>query len=331
MGATPLRARRGPGPNRDPLRSIRAGAVWTALPLRDQSLLLWLLQGDIVTAELASLLVYGQLRTAQRRLARLVELGLLRGFWAASANRPRGRHAYELTKSARLDIELLAWPEGRPDRRAALPASAPIHQLATLDLLAAFLRHGDQQLGEGLVAWVPERACGHLFGGFLRPDALAVVRVRDRLIPLFVERDLGTERGDALPEKIRRYRSVATGRPDSFLTVGFVVESERRAHAIHEAARAGTGIGAGPVFVTAIADRLQRDPIGAVWSDGIVTRATRQLAHRPTVLPLPLLTPGCLTDGDALWALDERGVDCLTPAAAGQTRLSSRPIGATTE
>jgi hypothetical protein len=39
-----------------------------------------MLGGDIVTAQLAALLVYGQLRTAQRRLARLVELGLLRGF-----------------------------------------------------------------------------------------------------------------------------------------------------------------------------------------------------------------------------------------------------------
>ena len=130
--------------------------------------------GDIVTAELASLLVYGQLRTAQRRLARLVELGLLRGFWAASASRPRGRHAYELTRAARRDIELLSWPEGPPDRGPEQPASAPVHQLATLDLLAAFLRHGDPLLGEGLVAWVPERACGRLFGGFLRPDALAV-------------------------------------------------------------------------------------------------------------------------------------------------------------
>ncbi len=311
MSTTPFRAPGGPGPNRDPLRSLRAGAVWTALPQRDQSLLMWLLQGDIVTAELASLLVYGQLRTAQRRLARLVELGLLRGFWAASANRPRGRHAYELTRAARRDIDLLSWPEGRPDHGPEQPSSAPIHQLATLDLLAAFLRHGDPLLGEGLVAWVPERACGRLFGGFLRPDALAVVRVRDRVIPLFVERDLGTERGDALPEKIRRYRSAATGRPDLLLTVGFVVESERRARAIHNMVRAGRGLEAGPAVVTAIAERLQRDPIGALWSDGQTLCPTRELAHLPTAAPPPILGPGCLADGDALAALDDRGAAVL--------------------
>jgi hypothetical protein len=40
MGATPFRAQGDPGPNRDSLRSIRAGAVWTALPLSDGNPLL---------------------------------------------------------------------------------------------------------------------------------------------------------------------------------------------------------------------------------------------------------------------------------------------------
>src|SRR5437899_2586249 len=98
MSATGSRAQRGGRLNRDSLRSIRAGAVWTGLPLREQHLLQWLLAADIVSAELASLLVYRQLRTAQRRLRRLETLGLLRGFWSAGAHRPRGRYAYALTK-----------------------------------------------------------------------------------------------------------------------------------------------------------------------------------------------------------------------------------------
>ena len=118
MSATENRAQPGPSPKPDSLRSVRAGAVWTGLPAREQHLLLWLLGADIVTAELASLLVYRQLRTAQRRLARLVELGLLRGFWSASAHRPRGRYAYVLTRATRIDVERLAWPHGRPDRPA---------------------------------------------------------------------------------------------------------------------------------------------------------------------------------------------------------------------
>lgn len=142
-----------------------------------------------------------------------------------------------------------------------------------------------------------------------------VVRVRDRVIPLFVERDLGTERGDALPEKIRRYRSVATGRPELLLTVGFVVESERRARAIHELVRAGRGLDAGPAVVTAIAERLQRDPIGALWSDGQTARATRQLAHRAAPASPPILGPGRLADGDDLAALDDRGAAVLPSPA----------------
>ena len=310
MGATPNRAQDGSRQNPDSLRSMRAGAVWTALPLRDRHLLLWLLAGDIVTAELASLLVYGQLRTAQRRLRRLVEIGLLRGFWAASANRPRGRHAYELTRAARRDIELLSWPEGRSDQGPEQPASAPIHQLATLDLLAAFLRHGDPLLGEGLVAWVPERACGRLFGGFLRPDALAVIRVRDSVIPLFVERDLGTERGEVLAEKVRRYRSVFAREPGA-LSVGFVVESDRRAQTIHALLATQQGAATGLTFATALDGQLRRAPLDAPWSDGEAMRSTRGLAPMASSVPGRILTSGCLADGESLAALDERAVATL--------------------
>ena len=311
MSATGFRAQREAGPNSDSLRSVRAGAVWTGLPLRERHLLQWLLTADIVSAELASLLVYRQLRTAQRRLRRLVELGLLRGFWSAGAHRPRGRYAYALTKATRLDVERIAWPEGRPDRKPDLPASAPVHQLATLDLLAAFLRHADPLLGEGLVAWVPERACGQLFDGFLRPDALAVIRVRDRLIALFIERDLGSERGEALAEKIRRYRLVFARDPELPINVGFVVESERRANTVHAQAETQRVPAAHVTVLTAIDAQLRRDPLGGLWSDAGSIRPTRDLAAVGGTLPSPMLMPGCLSAGDALAALDDRGAAIL--------------------
>lgn len=313
MSATPFRAQRRPEPNPDSLRSVRAGAVWTALPLRERHLLLWLLTADIVSAELASLLVYRQLRTAQRRLRRLVDLGLLRGFWAAGAHRPRGRYAYVLTKAARLDIEHLAWPEGQPERPSDQPSSAPIHQLATLDLLAAFLRHGDPELAEGLAAWVPERAGGQLFGGFLRPDALAIIRVQDRAIALFVERDLGSERGEVLAEKIRRYRSVLAGDTDLAVNIGFVVESERRARTIHALIERGREPGTRVTFLTAVAEALRRSPLGGLWSDGRIVRSTRDLARLPLSGSWPILTPGCLLDGDVLAVLDDRAA-AMVPA-----------------
>jgi hypothetical protein len=285
------------------------GAIWPALPERDRNLLLWLLSADIVTASLAALLVYGNLRTAQRRLARLTEFGILRGFWAAGTHRPRGRHAYVLTRQARLDIERIVWPTGRPGRALDLPPSAAIHQLATHDLLAAFLQAGDPLLREGLFAWIPERACAQLFGGFLRPDALAGIRVGDRAIALFIERDLGTERGEVLADKIRRYRSAFARAPDLPINVGFVVESERRARTIHTLT--SRRLQASPVFLTALSERLHANPIGGIWTDGESRSATRDLASAAVSSPCPILTPGCLADPDVLVAMDDRALGMI--------------------
>jgi hypothetical protein len=267
--------------------------------------------GDVMTAQLAALLVYGALRVAQRRLGRLVEYGLLRGFWTASAQRPRGRYAYALTRSARSDIERLQWPEGPPDQPPPMPASPPIHQLATHDLLAAFLRAGRPESGEGIFAWAPERACNQLFG-FLRPDALAGIRVGGRSLALFVERDLGTERGEVLADKVRRYRSVFSQAPGDGIAVGFVVESARRAQSIHALGRRLPG---GLPVITAVANDLMRDPLGEVWFDGRLLRSTSYLGA-PTALPFEqILVSGCLVEGDVLATFDDRAVSTLSALA----------------
>jgi hypothetical protein len=308
LGATPPRARRAPTRKRDTLRYLRAGAIWTALPVRDQRLLLWLLQADLVTAQLAALLVYGQLRTAQRRLARLSEYGLVTGFWTAGVQRPRGRYAYALTPAARLEIERLVWPDGRPARAIALPPSPPIHQLASHDLLAAFLRTADETRGEGLFAWIPERPASELFGGYVRPDAIAGVRAGKRASVLFIERDLGSERGEVLPGKIRRYRSLFAARSPLPLSVGFVVESGRRERSIQYQLRPSA---TGPRMLTITAERLTSDPIGAHWADGLASIPTRGLeAYGDT--DAPLLGAGCLSDPDALAAFDDRAAQVIS-------------------
>ncbi len=104
----------------------------------------------------------------------------------------------------------------------------PSHQLATHDIFAAFLAASAPALQEGLAVWIPERVCGRLFGGFLRPDAVAGVRVGERALTLFIERDLGTERGEGLAQKIRRYDSVFASITSEGVKVGFVTESARR-------------------------------------------------------------------------------------------------------
>lgn len=292
---------------------VRAGpgvAAWTALPERDRALLLWLVQGDVVTAELAALLAYGHLRVAQRRLAKLVGYGLLTGFWAANRQRPRGRYAYALTKGARQALERMVWPEGK--RRLAdgqfETVSPVIHQLATHDVFASFLRAVDPGRDAGITAWVPEQALIRLnYWASPRPDALAIIRRGDASIVLFIERDLGTERGGTLWSKVKSYRDVYDGRPEAApLHVGFVVDSPRRAASVRRGLRGDRDGIAVRVWV-AMGSDLAAAPYDAVWlSPSLDVARTTELEPHWSGDPWDVLEPGCLADPDALEMLDER-------------------------
>ncbi len=295
-------------------------AAWAALPERDRALLLWLVHGDVVTAELAGLLAYGHRRIAQRRLARLVEYGLLSGSWAANRQRPRGRYAYALTKPVRAALERSIWPEGRAPLSDGVPeaVSPVIHGLATHDVFAAFLRAGDPDRGFGLVAWVPERPLIRLARGLLRPDAVAVIRAGDASVLLALERDLGTERGPVLAEKLARYRAFYDRALEPApLHVGFVVDSRRRVASVRAGLR-GAGAG-GPVVTAWVVDEpaLAADPYGALWEtpEG-VRSAVVGFAPHWTGDPWPYLGPGDLADPDTLEALDDRMLRAV-PILAG--------------
>ena len=69
----PNRARGVRPPKPDSLRYLPPPGLagWSALPERDRRLLEWLVVGEFMTADLATVLAYGSLRVAQRRLARL--------------------------------------------------------------------------------------------------------------------------------------------------------------------------------------------------------------------------------------------------------------------
>ncbi len=121
-----------------------------------------------------------------------------------------------------------------------------------------------------------------------------------------VERDLGTECGDALPEKIRRYRSLfARSQPIEPLHIGIVVYSARRAGAPDPGSRrpahwADPGL-------ARTTEPLVADAHAAVWSspEGTERRTVDLEAHRVRD-PWSILGPGCLAEGDSLEVLDER-------------------------
>lgn len=276
------------------------------------------------SAELAALLAYGNLRVAQRRLARLSEYGIVRGFWAANNQRPRGRYAYALTKAARKDLEYLLW-EDRPPQPAPGQLQAPspvIHQLATHDLLAAFLRASPLTDDIGLAAWVPEHAAALPYEGVLRPDAIALIRRGQDGTMLIIERDLGSERHQILIGKLQLYSR--TGIHPARTNLGFIVESRRRAGALRVSLRRAmertadwyreSGI---PCWVT-VSDEMLADPFGTPWRspDGreasVLTMPAFELPE-----PLPVLSVPPLVDDTAEGARRPRpgyhGLDLALP------------------
>ncbi len=203
-------------------------------------------------------------------MARLVEYGLLTGFWAANRQRPRGRYAYALTRATRLALERSIWPEGQKKlfNNAPEGVSPVIHGLASHDVLAAFLRASDGASGVGLAAWVSERPLIRMtWHAGLRPDALAVIRVGERSILLAIERDLGTERGPILAGKVDSYQRIYdVRRYTAPLHVGFVVNSARRAASVRSRLR-GTDKDDSVVTTWVVTEpALATDPYGAIWT-----------------------------------------------------------------
>lgn len=292
--------------------SAPGAAAWGGLPERDRALLRWLIVGDVVTSELAALLVYGSLRTARRRLARLVELGLVRGYWAANSQRPRGRFAYALLASVRHELERGRDGAGRR-RGPEGPGTTTIHQLATNDVMAAFLRAADPDHGFGLNAWLPERAVATLFDDYVKPDALAVIGTPAVRICLLVERDLGTEPTSTVAAKVARYATLFDGQTES-VNVGLVVESARRADSI---ARAIARVAARGVHVwVAASTELVADPYNGLWRapDGR-QRATVDLPGEAAI--------GTPVVG-ALSLLDSDGADAFEPSALASVTALQR-------
>jgi hypothetical protein len=90
-----------------------------------------------------------------------------------------------------------------------------------------------------------------------------------------------------------------------------VVDSERRALTVHELVRHRGGPDSRMSYLTAIDEQIRRDPLGATWTDGSLHRPTRDLVPISTGVSWPIVTPGCLSDADAIAALDDRGVSML--------------------
>lgn len=245
----------------------------------------------------------------RRRLARLVELGLVRGFWAANSQRPRGRYAYELTRPVRQELEWNPEP-GRRRFTAERPAKSTIHELATNDLLGAFLRAAEPDRGLGLVAWLPERAVARLFDGYVRPDALAVVGTGSSRITLFIERDLGTEGSKVVAAKVAKYATLLGARSSPPISVGIVVENVARSMLIRRAI-GGVGTSGMHIWVTASAE-LVRAPYDAIWTTPDDRRCRTFDLPAEAGASLPVMGASCLLDPDSADAFELAAIELIS-------------------
>jgi len=310
---TGSRAADGARPNRNSLRYLPPPGLagWSALPERDRRLLEWLLVGEYLTAELATVLAYPSLRVAQRRLARLGSYGLLSGMWVANSQRARGRYAYRLTDACRAGLEGLVWGERRLRRFPLGDASSTVHHLAVHDLMQVLLTAAGRDLG--LIAWLPQRVAAAVFDGYLRPDAIAAIRVRERSVLIFIEQDSGSERPPVLLAKLRRYRAVLSSRPEvNPAHILFAVPTARRLKSVRQAFAAGGANAGAPATWLALDADLRRNPWSAALQppSGAAQRLV-ELASHPS---RELFEPSgrhCLLEPDQAEAIDERGLSRL--------------------
>jgi Replication-relaxation len=267
-----------------------------------------LLVGDVATSELAAVVAYGSLRTARRRLARMVELGLIRGFWAANNQRPRGRYAYSLVGSVRHELER-GRRGGRRRRDREGPGTTTIHQLATSDLMAAFLRDAEPDDGLGLAAWLPERAVATLFDGYVEPDALAVIGTPSARICLVIERDLGTEPTATVAAKAARYATLLGGQTDPPANIGIVVESARRSASIRHAIESVDARGL-HVWV-ATSTELLAAPYHGPWTAPDGRRCHTVDLPAEAVSETPVVGALCLLDPDAADVFEPSAIEVV--------------------
>ena len=203
---------------------------------RDLDILLALAKMRLARTSDLARLFFGAIGTAQKRLRRLFDLGLVRAVVTDLAAENR----YAITKIGHRFLE-----EARPGE---IPVWRPTprtdgRSLAHLDLLNRYrvaLALGAQALGVNLARFVPEwelRSIDPM--ARIIPDAALLLEVHGRWVEIALEVDTGTEPSSTLKKKVRAYNEAR----DAGMSVSgmhapellFLARSTRRAHAIARA------------------------------------------------------------------------------------------------
>jgi predicted transcriptional regulator len=200
-----------------------------SLTHRDMRLLGWLYDHGLLLTDQIDAALFGSRTFCQRRLLRLVDLGVLTRF------RPQrwegGSYPYHYLLD-QLGTEIVAAQRGEPlprrdqarQRRQHLTSRANLpHLLATNQFFIDLAAHERTHPGSRLVTWRPA-ADFHQRGAFFRtgddstlmllptvprPDGHGVWADHGRQVPFLLEMDLGTESLSVLTAKVTNYLRLA--------------------------------------------------------------------------------------------------------------------------
>ena len=247
----------------DPLGVVRS------LTARDRFVVSVLAEHQVLTTAQLAQLCFGRLDLAQRRLLRLVRLGVLDRFrWHALV----GSEAWHYTlgpAGAAIDaagrgVEAPRAAELR--RRALRLAASPrlAHLLGVNGFFCALAQAARHQPGSALVSWRSERRCAELYGTLVRPDAAGIYQEGGQQVGFFVEHDTGSEPLARVAAKLAGYAELRTAGGPRHPVCFWLPSTAREAHLRRLLAEHP-----GPVQVATasaeLADALSTGPAGVIW------------------------------------------------------------------
>ena len=190
------------------------------LHYRDRAVLRILDRAEAATPRQLAILVYGNLRTAQERLASLYDGGLLERTTLPPPKRGGAELAYRLSRRTRYRLGDHS-PRARGSNRIG-------HTLDIVETVCALVTaNGDPRLTSPVLAWLAEPTAARALGTPPYPDSVVVLQDRGRSGVLCVEIDEATQRRTVIEAKLNGYRRLFDAHPTWWLL--FVVPSRNRA------------------------------------------------------------------------------------------------------
>ena len=182
------------------------------LRYRDRAALRILDRAEAATPRQLAILVYGNLRTAQERLASLYEGGLLERTTVAPPKRGGAELAYRLSRRARYRLGDHS-PRARGSNRLG-------HTLDIVETVCALVTaNGDPRHRSPILAWLAEPTAATALGTPPYPDSVVVLEDAEHMGVLCLEIDEATQRRAVIEAKLNGYRRLFDAHPTWWLLV----------------------------------------------------------------------------------------------------------------